>query len=1459
VTAAAARRRRGGWPAVGPLALLAGLAYLPALLTGRDVVAADTKQYLYLDPGRYLAGAASLWDPDQFGGWVTHQTIGYLWPMGPFHWLLDTIGVPTWLAQRLWLATLLVLGGMGVWWCCRVLGLSRPGALAGAVLYQLSPYVVLYAPRTSVLLLPWAGLGWLVGLTVLATRRGGWRWPAAVALVVATVAGTNATAVLMIGIGPALWLVWAVAGSREVPARAALAAAGRIALLSLGTCAGWIVAIAVQARYGADVLAYSETVEAVSSTSLASEVVRGLGYWLFYGSDVTGAWNSAADVYLTAPALIGLGFALAFVGVAAAVAVRWRQRGFVALLLLVGTVISVGAHPLADPSLFGRLLAGSTRSTIVLALRRRTRALPLVVLALALAVAAAVTALGARLPSTASLVAGVVVVLAALQLPALWNGTYVDALQRRPEGLPAWWTGVAGAADAFPEGTRLLELPGAEFAAYRWGTTNDAVLPGLTSRPTLTRDLLPLGSPALMDLLLALDDRFQTGTVEGQELAAAARLLGVGGIVVRGDTAFERFRTPRPEPTEALYAAGPAGLGEPQALGPPAANVAPVGQLDELSLADSAVGSPVSPVLLVPVDDPQPILRTRAADAPIVLAGDGEGVVAAAAAGIVDGARPVLYAAAVTPQDLAGLASGPGATLVVTDSNRRRARQWRGSQDTTGFTEGEERATGVLRDDEADARLPVFPDAPDAAWTTAEQRGGATVRATSYGEPNAYRPEDRPYYALDGDPTTAWLVGDRGEAEGERLRVDFDEPRTVDELTVLQPATPSNRWITSLEVETDGGRQTFVLDDTSRHAPGQTITLGDAAGPTGFVALEVAATNVGRRASYAGVGTVGITELGFGAGGPDALRLDEVVVLPTDLLSAAGPASLDRELAFVLTRLRHDPYDRWRDDEERALVRQFELPAARSFAVGGTARLSARASDEVLAPVVAATTGDPSARAHASSRLAGSPASWGPAAVDGDPGTAWTTAFGITDGATISVSLPQATTLDHLDLRVVDDGRHSVPIRFVLRTDEGEERILDVPPVPATEPGGVPPPVTVSFPPLTTDAFSLTVAVSTPRTTVDRRYGDVVVLPIAIAELGLPAVPGERAATPFDSGCRSDLVTVDGTAVPVRITGTAGESLLDRPPLAVEWCGAGDGLVLGPGVHELRTRPGLETGLDLDRLVLTSAPGGAAAPTAGSPAEPTPAPAVQLEDEGRTSIRATATGTGEPFWLVLGQGYNGGWHAEVNGRDLGPPQLVDGGMNGWLVEATQGEALEIELTWGPQRWVNVGLFVAAASVLACLVLLVVPWRRGRATGQSPSDPAAAPSFVGLALTGPRVTWRVALLAGTATALLAIIALPPWTALVVGPATTVALAVPRLRRLPAIGALSCLALVGLSYVARQVVSQPAAGFGWPSAFERAHVPALLAVVLVAADALVAAIRERAGVHYPAARPTRREPR
>ena len=43
--------------------------------------------------------------------------------------------------------------------------------------------------------------------------------------------------------------------------------------------------------------------------------------------------------------------------------------------------------------------------------------------------------------------------------------------------------------------------------------------------------------------------------------------------------------------------------------------------------------------------------------------------------------------------------------------------------------------------------------------------------------------------AFDQDPATAWRTSAFGSPVGEFLRVDFDETRSLDELTLLQPVT----------------------------------------------------------------------------------------------------------------------------------------------------------------------------------------------------------------------------------------------------------------------------------------------------------------------------------------------------------------------------------------------------------------------------------------------------------------------------------------------------------------------------------------------------------------------------------------------------------------------------------------------------------------------------------------------
>ncbi|HUF85539.1 MAG TPA: alpha-(1-_3)-arabinofuranosyltransferase family protein, partial [Acidimicrobiia bacterium] len=526
--------------------LLALLAYVPALLTAPGKVAADTKQYLYLDPDRLLERAPSMWDPNIGMGTVTHQNIGYLFPMGPYYWLMEHLGFPDWVAQRVWLGSLLFFAGLGVLYLLRTLDVRGPGAVVAALAYMLSPYSLHYAARISVILLPWAGLPWLLALMIRALRHprgqpGGWRYPAAFAIVVQIVGGVNATALVFALLAPLLWVPYAIWVTREVDWRRAVRTLLRVGTLTLLTSLWWLAGLWAQGGYGINILRYTETVKTVSTAGVAPEIIRGLGYWFFYGGDKIGNWIEARLDYTQRRWLLLTSYAVPSAALLAAAFVRWRHRLYFAVLALVGLAIAVGTHPYSHPSPFGALLkVFADKSSAGLALRSVGRAVPLVALGLAVLLGAGVSALVRRLDGQdrhrwSLAVVGLVGVLIVVNLPALWNDTFYGKNLQRPEAVPDYWTDATAALDAQPHSTRVLEIPGSDFASYRWGNTVDPILPGMMDRGYAARELIPYGSEASADLLAALDRRMQEGVFDAEALAPVARLMGVGDVVVRSD------------------------------------------------------------------------------------------------------------------------------------------------------------------------------------------------------------------------------------------------------------------------------------------------------------------------------------------------------------------------------------------------------------------------------------------------------------------------------------------------------------------------------------------------------------------------------------------------------------------------------------------------------------------------------------------------------------------------------------------------------------------------------------------------------------------------------------------------------------------------------------------------------------------------------------------------------------
>jgi hypothetical protein len=1414
MTLAVWRSRTRTWPVGWTAALVYSAATAALLLRTRPGrVGIDTKQYLYLDPGRLVSDAASMWDPGVALGTVPHQRIGFLWPMGPFFWAGERLGLADWVTQRLWLAVLFIAAGLGVRALGRYLGLSEAGAWAAAVAYAWNPYSLGYIHRTSVLLLPWAGLGWLVLLAARAVRRGGWRDPAAFALVALTVGGANATAFLLAGLGPALWLVHEALDHDAGPRRV-LRAAGRLGLLTAGVSVWWAVALAVQSRYGLNVLRYSETIDAVARSTTATEVMRGLGYWLFYGRDRLEPWIEPAPSYQASLPLLAITFALPLLGLAALALTRWRHRRFSAALVLVGLVLAVGAYPWESPSPLGRLFkAAAEGSDVGLALRSSSRAVPLIVLGLALPLGAGVTVLAKRVRGADLAAAALVGAVALSAFPPLWQQTLVAENLSRPEDLPAAWRDAARWLDERPHNTRILEVPGIDLAFHRWGAVWEPVTPGLTDRPYVARELIPYGGPGGVDLLTAFDRRIQEGTLEPDAVAPIARLLGAGDLVVRSDLQYERYRTARPRRLWDDLLKAP-GLGSPAKFGEPVPNVPrpELPLLDEIELGTPDDAPQPPPVAAFPVDRVAPLLHAATTAGTLVVDGSGDGLVDAAAEGLLDDPGAVLYSAsfAEDPEALDQFLQA-GADLLVTDTNRRQAMRWRTLRDNTGQTE----AAGErpLRDDPSDARLDLFPDAGDESRSVTVTTG-ARATATAYGNPVTLTPDVRPQLAVDGDPATAWMVGAFGDPRGERLVVDLDEPRTIDELRLVQAGTPERR-IRRVRIAADGTTIAEVtLDDTSTAATGQRVPL-DVAGPVDRIELEILETIPATEAASASLPAVGIAEVGI-----PGMTTTEAVRLPVDLLERAG-GRRDNRLVLSMTRRRSSPAEVVRRDDEASIERIFELPAGRSFSLAGTARISMRAPDQKVWEALGGSGRAPTASDSLGGDLSSRP--W--AALDGDPGTRWRPGFGDQAGRWIEVPLGSTRTFDRLDLQLVADGRHSVPVSVTVEAG-GERRNVQVPAVPDQAGPGAVVPVTIRFPSLTGDGLRVVIDEVRPRMTRDWYRLAPISTPVGIAELGVPGLARLSLPDQLPGDCRDDLLEVNGERVAVRMTGgTAGA--ITGAGLRIQPCGPQ--IDLAAGTSRVSTARGRDLGIDIDSVVLASAPGGG---PAVDPREPLgqhggARPGVKLGASGDTRHEALVDTADHDTILVLGESRNDGWHATAGGVDLGPPREVDGYANGWVIPASD-HPVEVRLRWTPQRRVDAGLVVSGVAALACVALVVFAQRPRAGALPPPHDaPRVGPPWEP---TGPLPRVAAAVTIASA-AVIATAAAGPTIGLITTALTAIATRWTGGRVILLVGGLLTLLVSFALVVLGQERHRWAADFDWASHFDTSHRLTLLGALLL----------------------------
>jgi arabinofuranan 3-O-arabinosyltransferase len=1281
----------------------AAVSFALAFLQRPGWATSDTKVDLHVDPGGFLADVASVWAPSiDLGAVQGAQYSGYLWPMGPVFALLDGIGLTPWVAERVWLGLLFAASAWGMLKLLDEL-VGTPRAvphLLGTGFYLLNPYTVIFSARTSVVLLGYAALPWLL----LFVHRGvhavrgwrdwhGWWWAAAFALVLtSTGGGVNAAVVGWMLVGPLALLAYEplAGGVRWRDAGAFLA---RVAVLGGVVSIWWIVPLLVHVRYGVDFLQFTEQPRAIWGTNSAPEAVRLMAYWTSYiGVGFYGARHalySEAGTLLFNPLAVGASLllpALACVGFA--LARRRRYAPFFLLLLLVGAAIEVAGFPDGTPAREG--MEWVYRNVSVLRFLRTTqKAAPLVAVGIGGLLALLVQVGLARLregppgwPRRAgpAILAGGLTVLVLLSALPLMRGDGVEG-QLAWKQVPSAWERAGSDLDReLPRNSRALVLPGQIFAYYLWGGTIDAILPRLTDRPVAVRFETPYSDPHATDLLWTVDRLVQQRRLMPDQLTPLLSLMGAGAVVTGADDDISR--SGGMNAASAAEELATQGLGAPDRrygprlrVAPPPRDPGPVVELPRVRRYDLPPGRGL--VSVAP--------RAR----PTVVDGSAEGLAGLAAFGALPAHAPILYAGDLDSRELGQIAAR-GAEVVVSDSNRRRRFVPEYGHQNLGAT---------LRQDESVnanfALIEPFPERGADAQTISVLSGARYVRSPNEGGLLEF-PEYDAIKAFDGDPSTVWAA-DRYLDPSERwIEIGFTTPRDVPYVDLY----PVHDWSGIVrEVEVGGvraklhrgrNRIRLGLDDASSLR--LTITRvdqppGDLRGAGGFREIRIPGVSVRAALRPPVLAARALA-------GRDLSRVGLTYLL--ERTTADTPFRRDRQTGSPLLELASN-----RRDPEARLDRLLFAPEARTYQADAWVYPAVDARDwelDRLAGVRAPLSFDSSGRFHNEPRYRAS------SAFDTSPGTAWVGIWARPSAPFPWIAWTGRQPLELSRLKIVPGpGRVRRPSVVRLSWPGGRTGALRVGDDGRVELGRR----------VRARGFRMTILETSPG---GGSHGRHPTRAVAIGSLRAPGVvpvrvPRGPGAAPLRTRCGDARLLVNGRELPLRPDGTRADLQAGRPMLAR---GCPGRVRMGGGVQRVSAQPATFA-VDLLRLRSPAPEPVGPAASAGRVVEP-----GELHGSSLDGVRLELD---RPAWLVLGQSFSDGWRATCDGRDLGEPRPVNAYANGWRAPR---DCERVEFAYAPQDAVRAGYAISAIAAALLLAFLVAAPLAARRRGEALPPPAGAP-------------------------------------------------------------------------------------------------------------------------------------
>ena len=819
--------------------------------------------------------------------------------------------------------------------------------------------------------------------------------------------------------------------------------------------------------------------------------------------------------------------------------------------------------------MIGRLFKSfMTNTTAGLALRSTDRATPVVLLGLVMLLGAGVTALWQRVTVLGLISAFLLACLVVANNPSIFNGDMIPNYLSIPAAPPSYEMQAINHLNDTHQGTRVLAIPGDNFASYRWGDPLDTPQPAYLTRDFVTREQQVMGSIATADTLYAFDDPIQENTENYNALAPMARLMSAGDVMVEYDQRYEHYGVPQPQLLALQLLHTPSGLSDPVSFGAPRPNVSAVSTLNEQDLSAPATITWPSPVVTYTVNDPRPMVRGESDQGAMIISGDAVGLNDLAGLGLLNTSSALYYSGTLdTDQSLMKSLAAQGAQLVVTDTNRKQAFRWNTLNANTGATETPDE--NPAKTDLSDSPVELFPGTSISSKTYASYVGAVNVTASSYGNPVSFTPENRAYSAIDNNLDTSWNTGTFvSNPSGQWWQVQFSNPVTTNHITP-RPAAAGRPHALDLEGHPDLRRQ-----DARDLRPRQVLLR--ARGPAGDLPDDLVphparhhrrddqrhAASARRHRGRLRRG--GDPRRARPRGHSDADRSD---LGPRRRIGIEPPDLRDDPAAHLAVS---DP-ERPRDHHHPGVPAPHRPAPSRSRAAPASPRCcpTTRSTswwDGRRPRPTATSRPTPRAACRATCNATAS------ATLDNDPTTAWQPGFDLSAdiGATLTYNLTKPQTLSRVP---VDGARRRPALRahHMTVTSGNQVRTVTLPPIADSTVPGATTTVPVSFAPLTGSQFVITFTAVRAEYAKNYYSTGPLALPLGIAKVGLPGVQAPPTPASLPGTCVSNLLSIDGQPIDVAIVGST-QNALDNGEVQVVPCGPdAKGITLGAGPHIVQT------------------------------------------------------------------------------------------------------------------------------------------------------------------------------------------------------------------------------------------------------------------------------------------------